>query len=119
MTEFIEGDLHHLRNLLNHSFHRLSSKDGIKINPKKDTSVLDVCDRLYDEERLDRRIYIDFNPGSGLELDWFVKKFLGRNGELLLLTISIDGSAMDAQKLWNIYKAWIHDRVDAERAVRS
>jgi hypothetical protein len=102
------------RNILTEFFKSQADLEGISVNPSDDLKMLDLFDRIFDESREGRRINIDFDPESTLPLNGFCKKFGLEPNEVSLLTIFVSETPADFERLWTIYRGWMHDGMSAE-----
>lgn len=87
------------------------------IHPNGDQRTLDLCERLYDEELGDRKINIDFDSESTLPLNGFAKNFGLEPESTLLLTVFVNEESADFERLWAIYRGWLHDGMTPEAAL--
>jgi hypothetical protein len=97
------------RELLDH-FSTCAREVGVDVNPKTDSRLLDILDRLYEEYYNDRGIIIDFEPPDRLfSLDYFFKEIEKEYKLVTVLCIFVPHPGNLLGELWSLYRMWIHD----------
>jgi hypothetical protein len=89
------------------------SADGLRSDPKADARQLNLLSRLYEEYRDERGIVIDLDVGSAMAIDLLVKNVDYEDLHIELACVAVNDLAGTLDELWDIYKAWIHSKVDA------
>ncbi|HEY1605802.1 MAG TPA: hypothetical protein VGF77_09420 [Allosphingosinicella sp.] len=107
------GKLKAMRDKLNLNFLSFANNENSEITYDTDNKSLDLLSRLYDEERSDRRINIDYDQDTTLPINGFVK-LVGLNNNIELLTIVISDNTMNLEQLWKIRKAWMDRRENVD-----
>jgi hypothetical protein len=87
--------------------------DGLRSEPSADARQLNLLSRLYEEYRDERGIVIDLDVGSAMAIDLLVKNVDYEDVHIELACLAVNELAGRLDKLWDIYKAWIHSKVDA------
>ncbi len=101
------------RERLTSYFRSRLTADGLRSDPRVDARQLNLLSRLYEEYRGERGIVIDVDVGSAMAIDLLVKNVDYEDVHIELACLAINGLAGKLDKLWDIYKAWLHSKVDA------
>jgi len=91
-------------------FAERSAKCGINVNPIKSIQQQDILDRLYEEYKNDRGIIIEFDEKSKLTFDFFITTTQRGDDVFTLAYVCLAYPKESLDKLWSIYRAWLHDR---------
>jgi predicted mannosyl-3-phosphoglycerate phosphatase (HAD superfamily) len=101
------------RKTLTSYFRSRLTADGLRSDPRVDARQLNLLGRLYEEHKDERGIVIDLDVGSAMAIDLLVKNVDYEDEHIELACLAVNELPGRLDKLWDIYKAWIHSKVDA------
>jgi hypothetical protein len=107
------------RKVIEH-FSAAARRENLETNLRWDNHTLDLLDRLYEEYRGDRVLIIDLsNQTNVFSFDYYFKGMAWDDHQADVLSISVTKPDTMLDKLWSLYRMWIHDgvsRADIEAA---
>ena len=99
------------RKVIEH-FSEEAHRENVETNLRWDDRTLDLLNRLYEEFRGSRVLIIDLsNAANVYSFDYYFKEMTWDDHQADVLSISVTRPDTMLDKLWSLYRMWIHDGV--------
>jgi hypothetical protein len=111
-------DLERNRIFLEDFFEARAKSSAISLSPRRDPLYLNSVERLYEGYSEDRAFFIDYEPDNLIVVDLFFREIEIDGSKIWLLNVGARLIEENAALLWDIYRAWMHDRKTMEEIER-